>query len=203
MHVDAFRADEPLPAGACYRVAWNGLTGRGDEAAPAPVRSAISAALLERGLLEAARPDLADVVIEVDCSVEPGQVDAMPKRDGGAAPSADDRHSRAVWMPDGSVSYQSPLRAAAPGFEQPTEVVLRRAYEKRVTIVARSVGRPGAMKRDRGIEFWRVQASLEDERDGIETCLPMLITEALARLGRPEAEPANRNGPTSVASNAR
>ena len=161
----SFRIQEPPHAGSIGPL-------RREEIA-SHVRTALSA----HGLYEAASPDAADLIVEIDYGMGPERVQHTVYEEV------------AFGRPGGGGRLKGPppegVAREMMGYSELANTVVVR--EKHMSICARKP----AGGDEPPIDVWRVYVSIEDEGDDLRGCLPVLASAAMDHMGRSTGGPAS------------
>jgi len=173
--VDAMQNPE-VRSGESYRLVLKDPARAGDDPSQQRAEKMVRQALAAHGMYEAPKAEEAEVTVEISCEVGPmrvlsEQVDPMIASLGVPVVPADRRIVRDA---DGRTI----------GVTDHSAVVLRKVYEKKLTIVAREgpASTEGSERPPR--ELWRVEVKVEDEQDDVDEVLPVLVGAAVDHIGK-------------------
>ncbi len=138
----------------------------------------IENALASRGYYEAEAPRDAEIVVEVDFGVGSRRKSTIDEdcllADGMRTPAPQVRPH---------VSRNPTLTPnPAPALPPPTRVTVITLYEKFLTLSARETEKATRGLR-KPVELWRVNVAVEDTKQTVDDCLPVLVFTAIDKIG--------------------
>lgn len=142
------------------------------------IASHVRTALSAHGLYEAANPESADLIVEIDYGIGPERVQQTVYEEV------------AFGRPGGGGRLKGPppegvMREMMGYSELANTIVVR---EKHMSICARQ--KPAGVD-EPPVDVWRVYASIEDEGDDLRGRLPVLASAAMDHMGRTTDGPAS------------
>jgi len=172
-----------VTAGTSYRIVPHDDVKADFDPVYAEALQLVEAALASRGYYSAANPRDAEMVVEVDLGIGSKRKRAIddPEYFGmtnlpPAAVSGRNRSDLAQNLVPGS---NEPVTPVPP---PPTRVTVITLYEKYLTLSARETQRATLGLRN-PVELWRVNVSVEDDKEDVTSCLPILVVTAIDKIG--------------------
>lgn len=176
-----------VTSGTSYRIVPHDDVKADFDPAYAEAVQLVESALATRGYFPAATPRDAEMVVEIDLgigskrrrAIEDPAFFGMPH-----LPSANAAKSRPDLAQNLAAGPNQPFSAEPPPI---TRVSVITVYQKYLTLSARETERATLGLR-KPAELWRVNVAIEDAKEDITSCLPVLIVTAIDKIGTSTGE---------------